>query len=185
MSARLVILIVLAAGLAVFFAVRASAPAEKEPVYKDPIKPEELERIRLLQTELRFRALPGEEPVEPAELSIQWEVDPSGRKNRIYYYITEEHGYYVETFNIDFYYKPTPDTTFEESPLIVPAHVNDYLKANDTFSGCLEVVDAELARVGGDMGTTENWGAEIADYDRARTRNPDPLPPLQRVAKCD
>jgi len=185
MSARLLILIVVVAGLAVYFAVRTSAPADKEPQYEPEISAEELQHIRVLQTDLSKRDLPGEEPAEPADLSIQWEVDPTGEKHRIYYYITEAHGYYVETFNIDFYYMPTPDTTYEESPLLVSTYVDDYLKANDTFKGCLEVVSAELARVGGDMGTTENWGAEIDDYGRARTQNPDPLPPLKRVAKCD
>jgi hypothetical protein len=185
MKPRLIILIVAAAGLAVYFATRAAAPPKEETTLSDGISDAERQRIRDMQTPLAARDLLGDEPAEPADLSIRVEVDPGSEKNRLYYHITEAHGYYVETFYIEFWYKPTPDTSADASPLFLTHHANEYLKANETLSSCIEIVPAELSRVGGDMGTTENWEAWVADYGRARTENPDPLPEIAKVAKCD
>lgn len=185
MSPRFWILIVVAAGLVVYVAMRAPVPAKEEMTFDDGISEEERARIREVQSLLQDRDLPGEEPVEPADLSVRVEVETASGKNRLYYYITEAHGYYVETFDIEFHYKPTPDATAFDSPLVWNQFVNDYVKANETLVGCLEVVPAELDKVGGDIGTSENWGASIPSYGRARLQNPDPIPPLSRVAECD
>ena len=148
---------------------------------------EERRRIEELQTALSKRALAGEEPAEEAEFDVQVEVDTTGQKRRLYFYLTEAHGYYVETIDIDFYYKPTPDTEYEESPLVVPVHLDEYLKANEVGEGCIEVVHAELDDVSEEitMGTSENWEAVVVDYGRARAENPDPLPPAEKTVHCD
>lgn len=184
MKPRLVILVVAAAGLALYMATRTTAPPVDEVEDGPALSGDELANIRLLQTLLELRPLGGTEPPEIPDLSIQAEVDPTGEKNRLYYYITEAHGYYVETFRITFYYKPDPDTSIEDSPLRVPTYLDDYLKANDTLRSCIEIVPGELGLVGGAMGTSEQWGAEITDYGRARMQNPDPLPPLTEMDKC-
>ena len=185
MKPRLVILIVLAGGLAVYFATRASAPPTEEPEFKDDMSAEDRARIREQQKMLWERDLPGEEPPEPPDLSIQVEVDASGAKNRLFYYVTEANGYYVESFDIDFWYKPTPDIEFDDSPLAFSQPVNDYLPANAALEGCLEIVPAEIGRIDNHMGTSENWEAEITAYGRARMQNPDPLPDLAKATSCD
>ena len=188
MSPRLIILIVVAAGFAVFLALRMSAPSkpEQQVALDDGVTDAERQKLREAQTPLWQRKLAGKEPDVPPDLAIRVEVDPTGKKNRLHYYITEAHGYYVETFEIEFYYKPTPDTTSENSPLTITHRAeNEYLKAKDTLASCFDVVPAELADVGGSIGTSKNWGAEIVSHGRARMQNPDPLPVLEKVAKCD
>lgn len=181
MKARLLILLVAAIGLAVFFATR-SVPSLNDSSAADlrSMVPDEIKNAQVM---LRDLPLPGEEPPD-VDLSIQVEVNPADAKNRLYYYITEAHDYYVEQFEITFYYKPTPDTVIEDSPLRVPALVDEYLKAGETFEGCIEVVPAELGNIGGEMGMSENWDAELT-YDRARAEDPDPLPPDKRLVECN
>ncbi len=178
--------------MAIFLAMRPAPPAQdmvaaEEPTFLPAEEGQSLEDIRVVQTMLTERELPGEEPAIPAEFNIQVEVDPSGEKNRLYYYIDELHGFYVETFRLELWYLPTPDTTQDESPLMVPALINDYIKANETYKGCLEVVPAELNDLAGDtgIGTDENWRGRVIYYDRARETNPDPLPPVVRMSTCD
>ena len=183
MKPRLIILIVAAAGLAVFFAVRASAPKVEEPELKGLLSEEQLRDIRDQQKMLQDRVFDCEQ-TDDVYLAIRVEVDPADKKNRLYFYITEENGCFVETFNVTFFYKPTPDTTPAESPYVFTQFLNQYVAANDTFKGCIEVVPPELARVGGDMGTSENWGAEIIDFHSACLDNPDPLPTVPKMT-CD
>ena len=187
MSARLLILIVLAGGLAVYFAVAKNrAPAVVEPTTEDEdgMTKEELARKRIEQTALCKRPLPGKEPAEPPDLAVTVEVDRASGKNRLYFNITESHGYYVETFRIQAWYKREGVTGPENSPLHVNVYVENFLKANETFRTCAEVVPAELSRVGGDIGTTENWEAEVEWHCRAREKNPDPLPHVTDMGRC-
>lgn len=191
-SPRLLILIAAAAGMAIFLAMRPASPAPdvvaaKEPTFLPAEEGQSLEQIRGLQKMLSERELPGEDPVIPAEFDVQVEVDPSGEKNRLYYYINELHGYYVETVRLELWYVETPDTTRDESQLVVPAVINDYIKANETYKGCLEAVPAELNDLAGHpgIGTDENWRGRVISYDRARETNPDPLPLVVRMSTCD
>ncbi len=188
MNARTVILLVVVVILGIILYSKWSAePAkvtevsnEEEGIYEDQeLTDEELADIRLLQTVLAKRDLAGEEPADPPELSIRVEVDRSSGKNTLCAYITEAHGYYVESFRIRFWYKggdEYPDP--ESSPLKVTHYANAYVKANDTLKECIQVVPAELNQIGGDIGTSEDWDAEITMHGRARLENPDPLPPL-------
>ena len=50
--------------------------------------------------------------------------------------------------------------------------MNRYLEANDTMVECLELVPRELSFVGGTIGSSEDWAAEITGYNRARIANP-------------
>lgn len=183
MKARLLILLVAAGGLAVYLGTRASAPPVDETSRNSDIDAEELRRIRAEQKRLDEHPLPGQEPPEPPELDIRVEVDPTGEKNRLYLYITEAHGYYVETFEIDFYYKPTPDAKIGDRP-VFSVYLNDYLKAAETYKGCVEVVPAELRETGGTIGTSENWEARIFRYGRARMQNPKEFRPVSETGKC-
>lgn len=187
MNARLMLLLVLAVGLAVYFAVRTpSTPAAGSDEGQTFAAEGGLtqEQVREMQTPLRKRPLAGPTPNVEPDLSIRVEVDPSGKKNRIYYYITESNGFYVEEFQIDFYFKPEPNAEKQDSALIIPLVVQNYLIAGETFEGCTEVVAAEMDRIQGDMGSDENWAAEITSHGRYRARNPEKLPLLPEVAKC-
>lgn len=192
MSVRLVILILLAGGMALYFAAgknKAPTTIEVVEVQEDELPPEEKHRLDEERKTLAQRPLPGREPEDPPEapedFSVVVEVDHSSGKNRLYFNISEKHGYYVETFRLLAWYKKPGVTGPENSPLTVPDYVNDYLKANDTLRRCIEIVPAELSRVGGDMGTSENWEARIDEYNRARVKDPDPLPRVTRMHSCD
>jgi len=179
MSARLLILIVLAGGLAVYFAVGTNrAPAVVDPAADDGdwMTQEERDRIEIEKIELSERPLPGREPAEPPDLAVTVEVDRTSGKNRLCFNITERHGYYVETFRIQVWYKREGVTGPENSPFPFTVYKNEFLKANETFRTCAEVVPAELSLVGGDIGTTQNWDASMIYHGRAREKNPDPLP---------
>lgn len=186
-SARLLILVVLAGGLAVYFAVgknRAPAAVEADAENADWMTKEEHDRIDQEKIELSKRPLPGKEPAEAPDLAVTVEVDRAGGKNRLYFNITESHGYYVETFRIQVWYKRPGVTGPEDSPLLFTVYKDEYLKANETFRTCAEVVPAELVLVGGDMGATENWDAKVIYHGRAREKNPDSLPIITDMDRC-
>ena len=190
MSARLIILVVVAAILAVRFAMTSSAPpqpaADMELQTFDGVDGKTLEEIRVEQKSLWERDLPGESPEVDPELDIRVEVDTSLGKNRLYLCITEAHGYYMDTFTINIWYTGNGKYNSEDSPLIVSHRImNRFLKANDTLVDCLEIVPAELSRIDDDIGETGNWDAEIIDWGRAREENPDPLPQVTQYDPCN
>ena len=190
MSVRLVILVLVAGALAVSFAMRSSAPPPEEENVLTGFLPgeggknkEDTDAEKQLIWE---QSLPGEEPPEELDLSVQVRVDTSAGKDRLSLYITEAHGYYADFFNVQIWYiNGGEETTPEDSPLSFIHLMNRYLKANETLKDCLELVPAELARIGEDIGDDENWGAEILSYRRARARNPDPLPIVTEMHRCD
>ncbi len=181
MNARILLLIVAAGGLAIYVAVRPQAnpndPAE------EAVSPEILAN-RTCDVLLWRRELPGDDPeVEPA-VHVTVSVVEGVGKNQLAFDFTETHGFYVETFEVDFWYKPTPDTEKNDSRLQLHYFFDDFLKANETKRLCLEVVPPELKRVGGDMGTSENWGVELTRYGRARTTDPAVLPCQNKDDNC-
>jgi hypothetical protein len=191
MTVRLIILVVVAGFLAVAFAMKSSAP---------PIEPSEadfgeelvalkdgttIEQVREMQLPLGDRFLPGEEPDVPPEFDVRVSVERTGRKFRLFLDISERHGYYVETFRVIAWYKPTPDTTEHESPIVIEDFKEVYLPANDTVRVCLDAVPSEVGKIpDGDLGTDANWGADVIFYGRARTQNPQPLPLLADAFDC-
>ncbi len=187
MNARLLILIVVAGALAVGLALRPMKPekaGQTKPGYQVPGN-RTIEAIRQGKQSLKKRNLPGETPPEAPIFHIDVEVDRSNGKNRLVYYLTEEHGYYVQWFRINFWYTDGTIESADESPLVVPQAIERYLKANDTLTYCLEVVHPELEKIGGDIGTSENWEATIVSYGRYRAQNPDPLPVLGEAGACN
>lgn len=188
MNVRLLILIVVAGGMAVYFAVGKNKESVVIEIDEDPTSNEPGGSKKIETRTPADFPLPGREPADPPEapddFAVTVEVDRSTGKNRLYFNITEKHGYYVETFRLLAWYKRPGVTGPEDSPLTVPHYLNDYLKANETLRTCIEVVPAELSRVGGDIGKSENWEARIDHYDRAREKNPDQFPPVIRVNSC-
>jgi hypothetical protein len=189
MKPRLLILIVLAGGLAVYFASASNKPAGAPQNGLDPTSGDDrnlTERQRRESiTDLAALPLAGDEPAEPADLSVTVAVDTSSGKNRLYVTLSEAHGYYVESFRVRLWYKDTPDTGYADSSLRLQAVIDKYIRANETLRDCLEVVPAELASIGGDIGSTEDWRAEIAWHGRARAQDPDPLPYRPNDGRCD
>lgn len=186
MNPRLLILIALAAGLAIFIAMRPDAPAQAlpdGPTFETNPEGDAEEVIRTLQTPLWDRDLPGEDPPEEPDLYVTVEVDTSEGKNRLVYFVTEAHGYYVEGFKIEFYFLPDPGVEELDEPLLTQ-RINDLLEANSTLRGCLEVVPAELRTVGGSIGSSENWDALVIWHGRARVEDPEPLPNVFQPNKC-
>ncbi len=189
-SARLIILVVVGAAMATYWATR-------EPVVFDPndagdrdqIVADDLSAVEVGQQLVWQQPCEGEGPPEdaPVELSIDVWVDPADTKNRLHFSITEAHGYYVDTPSMLFWYQEAgEDIGPEESGLVLRQTMfNNLVPANGEMRDCLEVVAAELELVGGDIGTTENWQAEVIDYHRARIENCDPLPTVTKRVKCD
>lgn len=176
MKARVAIFMVIGVGLVVYHFTIGSAPKVRVATPGRLIFEEDPHDIDMRQKLVRDYPAPGNEPPEPVELSVQVWTDPDDGKNRLYYEINEAHGYYVDTLDLEFWYKDDDEVTGpENSPLIVPVHLNKYLEANDTLRGHVEVVWAELQQVGGRFGTTENWDARVVHYHRARLKTPPAL----------
>jgi hypothetical protein len=107
-------------------------------------------------------------------------------KNRLRFYVAEKHGYFVETLQVKFWWqKAGENIEASQSPLVFSHHVNNCIKAKETFVDYIEVVPAELSKVGGDIGTSENWRAEVTRHHRARAENPNPFPVVVTGARRD
>ena len=181
MSPRLIILIVLAGGMAVYLATRSAAPDDSSlPTIEGPSLATPKNTLTVWEQDVA-----GEEPPEVPEFEIRVEVDHTGLKNRLYFYIDEIHGYYVQGLTIDVWYVSTPDQDWEDSPLRLTKIVNDYVRENQSFMGCMDIVPAELSDIGDDIGTEANWVAEVDTWGAARSRDPDPLPVVVRATTCD
>jgi hypothetical protein len=183
-SPLLVILIVIAAGLGVVFAFRASAPPASPMDFVDDDTEPKVPELK----EISQYPLDGEPPEEPPEFDVQAEVDTSEGKNRMVIYLTETHGYYVEMPVVRFWWKGNdPDLERDDSVFSFVYRPNNYIKANETFKDCFEVTGPELrAATGladGEIGTTENWGWQLEGYFRARPENPEKFPPVSDVGR--
>ena len=190
MSIRLLILMALGVILGVYFVMRSPAPSDNsQAVMEDGSSggyanaPSDF--IRQTQQPLDNRALAGEEPPEPPVFDIQVEVNLSSGKNQLCFLISEIHGYYVETLNLQWWWTGKDGTIKPEDSSLNLSHFMDkYVKAGETLRECIELVPPELAGVGGDMGTGDNWGARMMSHGRARLENPDPLPPIASVREA-
>jgi len=175
MSARLLILIVVAGILVATAAFKGSAPSAKTGDDGPRIRP--LGECDLLVTQ---QEVPGDEPDELPSLddfTINLEVDRTSVKNRIVFTVSEAHGYYVDGLDIRFWWQPDgKPIDSDDSPFSFVYHMNNYIKANETFKDCLTVTNPELNNIGGDMGATSNWGAQVEDYRRVRLQNPEKFP---------
>lgn len=186
MNPRLLILIVVAAGLAIFFAAVKGRSKPDTVILDSEMTPEQTEQQRDTQLTLDQRDLPGTEPPEDPDLVIQVEVDRSRGKNRLYFNISEAHGFYVEQFRVRFWSVRAGKEDPEDSPLVLSHFFDRYLPAKETLRLCLEVVPAELSKIGGDIGETSQWRAEVESHGRWRAKNPDPLPPRTDIVDiCD
>lgn len=179
MKIRLILLLVVFAGLAVALAAKVAKPPapSTQPVPDDEVSPAVTKPD---QKSLSERELPGKEMKKEAEVSVRVSVDPTPNKNRLLFELTEAHGYYVETFSVLVWYKSTPDMEREDAPWGTDIFFDKYIPPNGTLTFCAPLVPAELGKVGGEMGTSENWGAEVRWIGRARTKEeaPNPLPKL-------
>lgn len=180
MRARLIILVLLGAGLAVYYALRT--PAAPNAHVQEERFEDLLDEPGLL---LWHYDLPGTEPAEPPDLELTFRVDPSDGKQRIYFNLSEAHDYYVETFVLEFWYLSDPDMEFEDSPVQIEHYVDRYIKVGEVLEDCLDVADAELAKVDGQLGVTENWAGRLTGrgHTRARTTDP-PEPRREDVPDC-
>ena len=186
MKARLIILVVLAAGLDVWFAGTNNAAApDDDTIQLSAAEKEEIRRAREMGTELGKRPLPGEEPSEKPEVLVQVEVDESSGKNRLNFIISEAHGYYVESFTMEVWYTGSEGYDSDDSPLRMEIHRDVYLRANETLRECTDVVPAELSRIDDDMGTSSDWDTRGLRHGRSRANDPDPLPLLADMLGCD
>ncbi|HNQ24520.1 MAG TPA: hypothetical protein PKK06_15655 [Phycisphaerae bacterium] len=141
-----------------------------ESMNDDVMTPAEREKLEAAQKMLQDLPLPGEEPTVRPEFHVEVRVDTSDGKNRLWMVITEAHGYFAETFRLAFWKKGYEQHRWDH-------FVNDYLKARGTLVVESFVVPAELLRVGGDMGQTGDWEAEVVEHGRVRAETPPNWPP--------
>ena len=115
---------------------------------------------------------------------MQIEIDTSTNKSKMVLYITEIHGYYVETLDVRFWWRgDDPELEREDSTFSFVHHINNYIKANETYKECFIVTVPEVTRVHRDIGTPENWGLRVDKYHRARARNPENFPELTSLGR--
>jgi hypothetical protein len=187
MSARLVILVFIAGGLAVYFAVRPPKPAspgvEAADILSLPADGKTEDDI--VKVQVADQPIGGKEPVEQADLHVTVEVDTNRGMNRLHFTVRESHGWYVDTLRIAAWKKGPGIDGPEDAAYAVRTLVNNYLLANDTYRTCTDLTLAEVQLLGGEIGRTDEWTAIVEDYGRAREQNPDPLPRAITVAKCD
>jgi len=182
MKPRLIILVVVAAALAIGLAFRTAAPPQNEGGGDTPPVPP-LERVN--QKMVFEFPLPGKEPDEECEFNVNVRVDTSTGKNRLVLEISEIHGDYVEVPTAEIWYAGPEGLDLPDAPLSFQHLMNRYIRANETMVECLEVVPAELNHVGGSIGASGDWRAEIASYRRARTENPAEFPPVGGKSRCE
>ena len=177
----LIIVVLVLAGLAAW-RFNSPPPDVMGPIRNNMAAEEDLKNLPLSHAD---REPPGDAPDDDPEFEIRAEVNTAGGKSRLNYYISESHGFYVQYLQLSFWWKQRPDMTAEDSPLEITHEANVYIEAGKELKGCIEVVPAELASVGGEMGTDDNWGAEVLDYWYVRESNPAELPELFERLKCD
>ena len=174
MGARLIVLIVVGAALAVYYGTRTPAAPGAH------VKIQEFELGQIEPNQMLWHYdLPGEQPAEPPDLELTLSIDSADGKNRIYYTISEANDYYVESFVLEFWYLTDPDTEFDESPIQIEQPVDLYVKAGEVLEYCTDVVPAELEQVTGEMGTIDNWAGRITGRGGTRYRSANP-PELRR-----
>ena len=89
--------------------------------------------------------LPGREPPETPTFTVELRVEPSDGKNRLYFDISEDHGYFVETLRIQFWRVVTdPVTGAEQRFRPIEEFLEVYIKEDETLTHHLELVPAEL-----------------------------------------
>ena len=191
MNARFLILLAIAGGIAVYVVVRPPSPPVGAVTSDHPLIPgneEDAAEIRETKKNLWERPLPGEDPEIPPEFSINVEVDQSKGKNRLVLYVTEANGYYAEYFNYHIWWHEPGvvlDNPRTQSPIFIDHWANRFMKAGEVFRECIEVVPAELYNVDNDIGTSDNWSARVESCNRARVKNPDPLPTVTEIGHCN
>lgn len=166
MRARLMILIALGAGLALFYAFRPPPTKIVSTAPKDTTDDNAL-MLHIYDLECPTTS------IEP-EIELDVSVDPSDNQTRLSFRLSETHDFYVQSFMLEFWYKPDPDTTCEESPYCFVVPLDHYIKAGEVFEGCVGLNGAEVGIVGGDMGTSENWGGHVLDYAMTKWCTEDP-----------
>jgi len=177
MRARIVILIALGAGLALFLAFRPPPTKDAGPAPVD----------RTDENALMLYNYPLDCPTTDIEPEYELEIsrDPSDGKNRLTFTLGEAHDFYVQSFKLEFWYKPDPDTTCETSPYCVEVPLDNYIKAGEFYEGCLDLNDAEVGLFGGNMGTADNWDGHVLDFAMTKwcTKNPELLR-REEVEEC-
>ncbi|MCO6436492.1 MAG: hypothetical protein J5J06_05340 [Phycisphaerae bacterium] len=187
MKPRLIILVVLAIGIAGYWAWKVSSakPESTVPELKPQVPPEEetdpeIRDARIRGEELWKRQVDCERAPGEPDVSVRVEVDTSTGKNRMWLYFTEAHGWYAQYFAVDIWYTGGDESVDKfDSQYSFEVRKNEFIRAKDTLRTCIELNPGELARVGGSIGKTGDWKAEVTYTDpRACVTDPDPLPAL-------
>lgn len=186
MGARLIILIFLAGGLAVYFAVQPKKQAvgpDREGSDMLVLRADGQVEGDIIKELVSEQPISGSEPKEKPEFRVGVEVDRTHGKSRLILTLTELHGFYADTFDVEIWRKGENVTGPEDSPYSFVMHINNFLRAKSTFRTCLDIVPAELRHVGNEVGTAADWDAAVVKYGRAREVDPEPLPRVSATSK--
>jgi hypothetical protein len=173
MKPRLVILIIVLVVVAIVAGVRMSSKPTETEVTVTPTDEPIRDGERGVTKTLDKMTLPGDEPTEEPSFDVDVQVDLAEGRHRLLFYITEEHGYFVETLRMNLYYLED-EAEQDEAMFVTELFINRYLRANGTLEYYTELTPVEMNMIGGDMGTDDNWLAQIVYYHAAREQNPDP-----------
>lgn len=160
MKPRFLILLVILAAAGVWTFTRDKAPTQSDgnELFDGDKRPEQ----RLISKV----PLAGEEPEVAPEFDASVRVDTSTGKNRIFIEITEANGLFVSTMKVQVYHK-------DRERAVLEVYLDRVLPVDGTLTHFVEVVPAELAMIGGDIGASEDWSANVYWHHRARLEDPD------------
>lgn len=157
MKPRFLILLVILAAAGVWTFTRTPAEEPKDQPYVPVVEQRLISKVPLA----------GEEPEVAPEFDASVRVDTSTGKNRIFIEITEANGLFVSTMKVQVYHK-------DRERAVLEVYLDRVLPVDGTLTHFVEVVPAELAMIGGDIGASEDWSANVYWHHRARLEDPDP-----------
>jgi hypothetical protein len=185
MAIRLIILLVLLAGLVGYLVLRptgdappanpgapGATPGDDGP--KGTVGDPDEGGKSGLKTDVWQLPLPGEQPKIEPEFDVAVRVDREGGKTTLAYDVNERHGLFVVTLVVRFYFTP-PGGRPEDEVMVLSHYINDYIPVNASLSGCVTISPGEVSDLpGGDMGESDNWRGEVVKcHDWRREAPPD------------
>ncbi len=114
----------------------------------------------------------GEIPSESAEFEIWHEVRQEGNHHRLYIFLEETHGWWVDWIYISFWYQDVDEATgelteYKRTHEVIPKPID----FGETLEHSFVIYETDLP-MGKPKGTTENWDVEVLRWAEERVRMP-------------
>ncbi|MCH7720345.1 MAG: hypothetical protein IH988_05070 [Planctomycetes bacterium] len=114
----------------------------------------------------------GEMPSESAEFEIWHEVRREGNHHRLYIFLKETHGWWVDWIYINFWYQEVDESTgelteYKKTLEFIPKPID----FGETLEHSFVIYETDLP-MGMPKGTTANWDVEVLRWADERVRMP-------------